>query len=107
MRKVYLIMSEQYMPKLEHHSPYGIVDFVFTSRKEAERQMYDIRDMVENGDFYMESIDHPNKHEVEFFRHIESNCFGIVMTMKVNHSNGTYTIYTLQEMELNRGYFKK
>lgn len=106
-KKVYMILSEQYMPKLKHYIPVGLVEFVFSSRKQAERQMQDMYSMINNDKYYMESSDNQCTHVAEYPKLFDNNSLGIVMAMKVNHSNGTYTIYTLQERELNKGYFKK
>lgn len=106
-KKVYMIVSEQYMPKLKHYIPVGLVEFVFSSRKQAERQMQDIYSMINNGEYYMESRDNQCTHVAEYPQLIDNNCVGIIMSMKVNHSNGTHTFFTLQERELNKGYFKK
>ncbi len=105
-KKVYMILSEQYMPNLEYHSPYGLVEYVFSSRNKAIKQMRDICRMINSGEYYVESSN-KQTHVADCPIHSSDNFRGIIMTMKVFHSNGTFTIYTLQEKELNQGYFNK
>ena len=100
MKYVYLILREQYMPELNHHSPFGVVDFAFTSLKQAQKQMDAIVELVNQDKWSI------NKgHSVSFDRcFADCNSFNLLRSIKINHPNRTYTIYTLQKVELNRGY---
>ena len=100
MKYVYLILREQYMPELNYHTPYGTTDFAFTSEKQAQKQMDSIVELVNQDKWSI------NKgHSVSFDRcFTDCNSFNLLRSIKINHPNGTYTIYTLQKVELNRGY---
>ena len=100
MKYVYLIMSEQYMPELEHHANAGVVEFVFTSEKSANKQMDAIVELVNQDKLYQNL-----GHSIEFDNHIVDftrTC--IRRKIRINHPNDAYTIYTLQKVELNSGY---
>ena len=100
MKYVYLILHEQYMPELHHHSPYGTTEFAFTSEKQAQKQMDAIVELVNQDRWYIEK-----GHSVAFDRHLDgSSCLHLLRSIKIQHPNGTYAIYTLQKVELNRGY---
>ena len=100
MKYVYLIMNEQYMPELEHHVPYGVTEFAFTSEKQAQKQMDAIVELVNQDKWYVDK-----GHSVSFDRSYE-DCASLhlLRSIKIKHPNGTYTIYTLQKVELNSGY---
>ena len=100
MKYVYVIMHEQYMPELHHHSPYGTTDFVFSSWKQAEKQMNAIVELVNQDKWCIDK-----GHSVSFDRGFaDCNSLNLLRSIKIQHPNGTYTIYTLQKVELNRGY---
>ena len=100
MKYVYLIMHEQYIPELQNHSPYGTTDFAFTSEKQAQKQMDAIVELVNQDKWCVDE-----GHSVSFDRGFsDCNSLNILRSIKINHPNGTYTIYTLQKVELNRGY---
>lgn len=100
MRNVYLILTEQYMPKIENHTPVGDVEFAFSSEKQAQNQMDTLVDLINQGKWWLEG-----KHTiVKDYTYPENNYFGFKRFIRVEHDNGTYTIYTLQKVELNHGY---
>lgn len=100
MKYVYLIMSEQYMPQIENHSPYGVTDFAFTSEKQANKQIDTIVELVNQDKFYR-----TKGHRVAYDTHIvDLRNNAILRRIKVDHPNGTFTIFTLQKCELNSGY---
>ena len=100
MRNVYLIMNEQYMPEPENHVPYGITEFAFTSLERANKQMDKLVELINQGKWWIEG-----EHTiVKDYTYPENNYFGFKRFIRVQHSNGTYTIYTLQKVELNSGY---
>lgn len=100
MKCVYLILHEQYMPELEHHVPYGVTEFAFTSEKQAQKQMDAIVELVNQDKWYIDK-----GHSVSFDRHLDgSSSLHLLRFIKIQHPNGTYAIYTLQKVELNSGY---
>ena len=99
MEKVYAIISDHYVTNF---TSFGELDFVFDSREKAEKQMMDMRNMITSGRWYSKS---ETTHGVEYYHVQEPDIFGIIITMKINHSNGAYSIYRLQEKEMNRGRF--
>ena len=100
MRNVYLILTEQYMPELENHVPYGVTEFAFTSEKQANNQMDKLVELINQGKWWIEG-----EHTiVQDYTYPENNYFGFKRFIRVQHSNGTYSIYTLQKVELNHGY---
>lgn len=100
MRNVYLILNEQYMPKLSNHVPMGNVEFAFSSEKQANNQMDKLVELINQGEWWCEG-----EHTiVKDYTYPERNSCGFKRFIKVQHSDGTYTIYTLQKAELNNGY---
>lgn len=98
MRKVYLIVVEQRMPQFGViPQSLGIVEFAFTSKAKANEQMNVIHRMIESGEWYSSG-----SYIIEYDSVDDSLAFK--RTIKINHSNGTYTFYTLQEVVLNSGY---
>ena len=98
MRKVYLIVREQRMPQFEVRlQELGTVEFAFTSKAKANEQMDVIHRMVESGEWYS-----CENHTIEYDLVNDGSTFQ--RTIRINHSNGTYTMYTLQEIVLNSGY---
>ena len=105
MKKIYAVISEHYIPAYNYVS-LGNLEFVFSSRRMADKQMRDMKNMIEKGKWYDKSLMN-GTHEVSYFNVEEPAVFGVIITMKVNHSSGTYSIYRLIEKELNQGYFDK
>lgn len=99
MRNVYLILNEQYMPELEHHVPMGHVEFAFSNEKQAQNQMDTLVDLINQGKWWLEG-----EHTIEKDYTYDNNMFGFIRFIRVQHDNDTYTIYTLQKVELNHGY---
>ena len=100
MRNVYLILNEQYMPKIKNHTPVGYVEFAFSSEKQGQNQMDKLAELISQGKWWCEG-----EHTiVKDYTYPENNYFGFKRFIRVQHSNGTYTIYTLQKVELNHGY---
>lgn len=107
MKYVYTIISKQFIPQSEVRLQYvGTVEFAFTSKQKAMAQMIKIKELIESGEWFMESPNKPVEHKVEYCdTHDLNDCLDyLIMSMKVTHSNGTYTIYSLQRCELNAGY---
>lgn len=98
MKKIYVIQSHQIMPEFKAEEQCsGIISFAFTSLKKANEQMDAIHRMVDEGKFYMS-----DSHEVSFDRSFDDGPLRRVI--RVNHSNGTFTMYSIHEVELNSGY---
>lgn len=107
MKYVYSIIGHQFMPQLEVRlQGVGTIIFAFTSKQKAIAQMIKIKELIESGEWFMESPNKPVEHKVEYCDTYDLNdCLDyLIMSMKVIHSNGTYTIYSLQRRELNAGY---
>lgn len=107
MKYVYTIIKQQFMPQFEVRlQDVGAVEFAFTSKQKAMAQMIKIKELIESGEWFMESPNKPVEHKVEYCDTYDLNdCLDyLIMSMKVTHSNGTFTIYSLQRRELNAGY---
>ena len=107
MKYVYTIISQQFMPQFEVRlQDVGAIEFAFTSKQKAMAQMIKIKELIESGEWFMESPNKPVEHKVEYCDTHDLNdcCDYLIMSMKVTHSNGTYTIYSLQRRVLNAGY---
>lgn len=107
MKYIYTIISRQFMPQSEVRSQdVGTIIFAFTSKQKAIAQMIKIKELIDSGEWFMESPNKPVEHKVEYCDTYDLNdCLDyLIMSMKVIHSNGTYTIYSLQRRELNAGY---
>lgn len=98
MRKVYVIQCNQIMPEFgverQHH---GMIDFAFSSFKKANDQMDVIHRMVDEGKFYTRG-----NHEVAFDKSFDDDRLNRVL--RINHSNGTFTILSIHSVCLNSGY---
>ena len=100
MKYVYLIMNEQYMPELQNHVPYGTAEFSFTSLERAEKQMDTIVELVNQDKWYINA-----GHHVCFDRRLQDcSPLHLLRSIKIQHPNGTYTIYSMQRIELNAAY---
>lgn len=99
MRNVYLILNEQYMPEIKNHLAFGYVEFAFSSEKQGQNQMDKLAELISKGKWWLEG-----EHTIEKDYAYVNNRFGFIRFIKVQHDNGTYTIYTLQKVELNHGY---
>ena len=107
MKYIYTIISKQFMPQFEVRlQSVGTVDFAFTSKQKAISQMIKIKELIESGEWYIESHTNPVEHKVEYCNSyaLTKACRQTMMDIKVTHSNGTYTIYSLQRCKLNAGY---
>lgn len=107
MEYVYTIISKQFMPQFEVRlQDVGAVEFAFTSKQKAIAQMFKIKELIESGEWYMESLDDPVEHKIEYYNTyvLTDACRQNMMDIKVTHSNGTYTIYSLKRCVLNAGY---
>ena len=107
MKYVYTIISQQFMPQFEVRlQDVGTVEFAFTSKQKAIAQMMKIEELIESGEWYMESPNEPVEHKIEYYNaYALTNAYRQTMIdMKVTHSNGTYTIYSLKRCVLNAGY---
>ena len=107
MKYVYTIISQQFMPELEVRlQDVGTVEFAFTSKQKAIAQMMKIEELIESGKWYMESPNEPVEHKIKYYNaYALTNAYRQTMIdMKVTHSNGTYTIYSLKRCVLNAGY---
>ena len=109
MKYVYVIISEQYIPDLKYYQPNGNIKFAFTSLEKARKQMFKIKELIENGEWYAQDVV-PTKHTIESFEECDpaSNWENLVMEFKVVHSKDgfpdSYTFYSLRRHELNQGY---
>ena len=96
MKYIYTIISQQFMPQFEVRlQEVGTIIFAFTSKQKAIAQMDKIKELIESGEWFMESLNEPVEHKIEFY-----NAYALtdayrqtMMDIKVNHSNGTYNIY--------------
>ena len=107
MKYVYTIIHQQFMPQFEVRlQSVGTIIFAFTSKEKAIAQMMKIKELIDSGEWYMESPNEHVEHKVEYCNTHDLNdcCDYLIMSMKVTHSNGTYTIYSLQRRKLNAGY---
>lgn len=106
MKYVYVIISEQYMPNVNYSHPCGKPEFAFTSINKARAQMFAIKKLIEQGEWYMQSYDKPVTHTIKSFHEygLINNSGAVLMFMEVEHSNDTYSTYTLCKCELNEGY---
>ena len=100
MRSMYAILNEQYMPNIPNHAPVGYVEFAFSSEKKAQNQMDKLVELINQGKWWIEG-----EHTiVQDYTYPANDYFGFKRFIRVQHSNGTYSIYTLQKVELNHGY---
>ena len=88
------------MPNIPNHAPVVYVEFAFSSEKKAQNQMDKLVELINQGKWWIEG-----EHTiVQDYTYPANNYFGFKRFIRVQHSNGTYSIYTLQKVELNHGY---
>ena len=107
MKYIYTIVSRQFMPQFEVRlQDVGTVEFAFTSKQKAISQMMKIKELIDSGEWFMESLNEPVEHKIEYYNaYALTNAYRQTMIdIKVTHSNGTYTIYQLKRCVLNAGY---
>ena len=109
MKYVYVIISEEHDPELDYIHQYSMPVFAFTSIKKAKDQMLKLKELIEQGEWYVKGCI-PTKHTIESFEECDpaSNWGNLVMSFKVLHSRDgypdSYTFYSLRRHELNQGY---
>ena len=67
MKYIYTIIIEQYMSNVNYSHPCGKPEFAFTSIKKARAQMFAIKKLIEQGEWYMQSYDKPVTHTIKSF----------------------------------------
>lgn len=100
MKYVYIILREEYEPSIENDVSDCVTEFAFTSEKQANKQIDTIIEIVNKDGFYK-----AQGHRVAYDTPIvDLRNHAILRKTKIDHPNGTYTIYMLQKVELNSGY---
>lgn len=104
MRKVYIITCTVRANKFCEFT-LSNVEFAFTSKKMAHRQLDIIKDKIENGGWWADYDRKPLLGKVLSDTRCEDNFRSILRDVLVETPNGLKEIYRLQERDLNSGIY--
>lgn len=104
MRKVYIITYTMQASKLCEFT-LSMVEFAFTSKVKANKQLDIIKDKIENGGWWSDSEGNPKYGKVLSDTNIEDNYMGVLRDVMIESPNGIHEVFRLQERELNSGIY--
>lgn len=105
MKKVYIITCTTAASRVFEFT-LSIVEWVFTSKKVANKQLDIIKDKIENGGWWSDSDGKPLLGKVLSDTNMQDNNFmGVLRDVVIESPNGIREVYRLQERELNSGIY--
>lgn len=103
MRKVYIITCTTEASKL-HEFTLGRVEFVFTSKVKANKQLDIIMDKIENGGWWSDSECKPLLGRILKDSKYDKCVLGVVRDVLIETPNGLKEVFRLSVQELNSGF---
>jgi hypothetical protein len=104
MRKVYVITCTTQASRLCEFT-LSVVEWVFTSKKVANKQLDIIKDKIENGGWWSDCNGKPLLGKVLRDTNMEKNYMGVLRDVFIETPNGIHEVFRLQERELNSGIY--
>ena len=104
MKKVYIITCTTQASR-EYEFTLSLVEWVFTSKKVAHKQLDIIKDKIENGGWWSDCDGNKLCGKVLSDTRIENNFQGIVRDVLIESPNGIREVFRLQERDLNSGIY--
>lgn len=105
MRKVYIITCTTQANGLCEFT-LSTVEWVFTSKRTANKQLDIIKDKIENGGWWSDSDGNPKYGKVLHDTNmVAKNYMGVLRDVMIESPNGIHEVFRLQERELNSGIY--
>ena len=105
MRKVYIITCIMQASRVFEFT-LSTVEWVFTSKKNANKQLDIIKNKIENGGWWIDSDGNPKYGKVLSDTNMQDNNFmGVLREVTIESPNGIHEVFRLQERELNSGIY--
>ena len=105
MRKVYIITCTTQASRSCEFT-LSVVEWVFTSKKVANKQLDIIKDKIENGGWWSDSDGNPKYGKVLSDTNTGDNNFMCVLRdVMIESPNGIHEVFRLQERQLNSGIY--
>ena len=106
MKKVYIITCTTAASKLCEFT-LSMVEFAFTSKVKANKQLDIIKDKIENGGWWSDFNGKPLFGKVLSDTNIEDSYMGVLRDVLIESPNGIREVFRLQERDLNMGIYLK
>ena len=105
MKKVYIITCTTAASRVCEFT-LSVVEWVFTSKRTANKQLDIIKDKIENGGWWSEADGTPLYGKILSDTNMEDNNFmGVLRDVMIESPRGNYEVFRLQERELNSGIY--
>ena len=105
MKKVYIITCTMAASKL-YEFTLSTVEWVFTSKKIANKQLDIIKNKIENGGWWSDSDGNPKYGKVLSDTNMgDKNYMGVLRDVMIESPYGNHEVFRLQEKELNSGIY--
>lgn len=105
MKKVYIITCTTAASRV-HEFTLSVVEWVFTSKRTANKQLDIIKDKIENGGWWSEADGTPLYGKILSDTNMEDNNFmGVLRDVMIESPRGNHEVFRLQERELNSGIY--
>lgn len=104
MKKVYVITCTTQASRICEFT-LSIVEWVFTSKKVANKQLDIIKDRIENGGWWTDANNYKLCGKVLGDTNLEDNYLGVLRDVMIESPNGIHEVFRLQERELNSGMY--
>lgn len=105
MKKVYIITCTMTASKL-YEFTLSTVEWVFTSKKIANKQLDIIKNKIEDGGWWSDSDGNPKYGKVLSDTNMgDKNYMGVLRDVMIESQNGIHEVFRLQERELNSGIY--
>ena len=105
MRKVYIITCTTQASRLCEFT-LSVVEWTFTNKKLANKQLDIIKDKIENGGWWSDADGNPKYGKVLSDTNMQDNNYmGVLRDVMIESPNGNQEVFRLQERELNSGIY--
>lgn len=105
MKKVYVITCTMQASRLCEFT-LSVVEWVFTSKRTANKQLDIIKDKIEHGGWWSDADGNPKYGKVLSDTNMQDNNFmGVLRDVVIESPNGNHEVFRLQERELNSGIY--
>lgn len=104
MKKVYVITCTTQASRMCEFT-LSVVEWVFTSKKMANKQLDIVKDKIENGGWWSDANNYKLCGKVLSDTNLEDNYLGVLRDVMIESPNGIHEVFRLQERELNSGIY--
>lgn len=104
MKKVYVITCTTQASRMCEFT-LSIVEWAFTSKKVANKQLDIIKDKIEHGGWWSDADGNPKYGKVLSDTNMKDNFMGVLRDVMIESPHGNHEVFRLQERELNSGIY--